>query len=236
MSNEAITAVRKSAIAPSGRKFVLFALADYADESWSCFPSIEMIAEFTGQGEKTIRDHLDALEADGILARERMRYDDGRLGRYRYFIQRRNLPVAKIARGEKHQEPPAKISKTTGENRRTITPIRTPIVTPRESAREKSRGSRLSEDWHLPREWGEWAMVEEGMDELQIRREADRFRDYWLGKSGAAARKADWQATWRNWIRRAMETAPKQRKGNDDEEALRLFKHRRAAKRAGEIV
>jgi len=29
-------------------------------------------------------------------------------------------------------------------------------------------------------------------------RTADKFRDYWLGK---AAEKADWPATWRNWVR-----------------------------------
>ena len=36
-------------------------------------------------------------------------------------------------------------------------------------------------------------------------REAERFRDYWTGKAGKDGRKADWPATWRNWIRRAAE-------------------------------
>src|SRR5690606_5110201 len=34
------------------------------------------------------------------------------------------------------------------------------------------------------------------------------FRDYWHGVAGAAARKADWPATWRNWIRRAAAPKP----------------------------
>lgn len=116
MSNEALTAVSKAEIRPSGRKFVLMALADYADEAWSCFPSVDQLAAYTSQGEKTVRDHLDALDEAGIISRDRHRREDGTLGRYRFVINRRNLPVAdqrrdspeaKFARGEKHPKPPA---------------------------------------------------------------------------------------------------------------------------------
>lgn len=65
-----------------------------------------------------------------------------------------------------------------------------------------SRGSRLSPDWRLPVEWGQWA-VGEGMPDADVRREADKFRDYWVSKSGAGGTKCDWLATWRNWIRNA---------------------------------
>jgi len=34
---------------------------------------------------------------------------------------------------------------------------------------------------------------------------SEQFRDYWLAKSGADACKADWEATWRNWVRRERE-------------------------------
>ena len=34
-----------------------------------------------------------------------------------------------------------------------------------------------------------------------VRREAECFADYWHAKAGADARKADWLATWRNWVR-----------------------------------
>jgi hypothetical protein len=73
---------------------------------------------------------------------------------------------------------------------------------PKGSATKK--GSRLSEDWTLPKAWGEWA-VSEGMDEFSVRREADRFRDYWVGVAGAKAVKLDWLAVWRNWIRKAVD-------------------------------
>ena len=63
-------------------------------------------------------------------------------------------------------------------------------------------GTRLPPDWVLSQALGEWALAE-GLTRERIRQEADKFRDYWISKPGAAGRKADWPATWRNWIRKA---------------------------------
>ena len=64
----------------------------------------------------------------------------------------------------------------------------------------KKIGTRLSEDWFLPKEYGEWA-VSQGMAREQVRFEADKFKDFWISKAGKDASKLDWLATWRNWIR-----------------------------------
>jgi hypothetical protein len=69
---------------------------------------------------------------------------------------------------------------------------------------KKTIGERLSGEWFLPMEWGEWA-VNEGLSEAQIRTQADTFKDYWISQPGAKGRKTDWQATWRNWIRKSKE-------------------------------
>ena len=74
-------------IKPSNRKFVLICLSEFADEKGSCFPKIETLAKLTGQGKSTVRDHLKALEDDGFITRERLRFRDGTLAQYRYFIQ-----------------------------------------------------------------------------------------------------------------------------------------------------
>ncbi|MEM7191291.1 MAG: hypothetical protein AAF405_00240 [Pseudomonadota bacterium] len=66
---------------------------------------------------------------------------------------------------------------------------------------KKRRGARLREDWVLPRAWGSWA-VEQGWPEAVIRAEADKFKDYWIAIPGQKGVKLDWQATWRNWMRR----------------------------------
>ena len=64
------------------------------------------------------------------------------------------------------------------------------------------KGSRIGKDWTLSKPLGEWAM-EQGLTESQVRQEAEKFHDYWRGKAGAAGVKLDWQATWRNWVRKA---------------------------------
>ena len=74
----------------------------------------------------------------------------------------------------------------------------------------KKTGSRLPRDWVLPREFGEWA-ISDGWAEISVRTEADKFKDYWISKTGQGATKADWLATWRNWMRNSK--APKSLNG-----------------------
>jgi len=74
-------------------------------------------------------------------------------------------------------------------------------------------GTRLPDDWQLPKSWGQWALGErDDLTEADVRREAARFGDYWHAKAGADARKADWEATWRNWIRKGEELRGRQRR------------------------
>lgn len=62
-------------------------------------------------------------------------------------------------------------------------------------------GSRLEDDWSPPADWVEWAKDER--PDLDVILEADKFRDFWISKPGKDGRKANWKATWRNWIRNA---------------------------------
>jgi uncharacterized protein YdaU (DUF1376 family) len=68
--------------------------------------------------------------------------------------------------------------------------------------RKQQRGTRLPEDWkpkeHLDR-----------MDEF------DAFRDYWIAVPGQRGVKLDWDATWRNWIRRSSPAKPGKPKERD---------------------
>ncbi|MFJ2456434.1 DUF1376 domain-containing protein [Pseudomonas protegens] len=69
---------------------------------------------------------------------------------------------------------------------------------------EKSkRGSRLPEDWSLPGDWLDWALTKRPeFTAADVQAVADEFADHWRAKSGKDAAKADWLATWRNWVRR----------------------------------
>ena len=70
------------------------------------------------------------------------------------------------------------------------------------------RGTALPADWQLPENWKTWAQAER--QDLDVQLVADSFRDYWVAKPGKDGRKADWQATWRNWVRnqRAEKSRP----------------------------
>ncbi len=65
----------------------------------------------------------------------------------------------------------------------------------------KKKGCRLSEDWQPD----EVFAIREGMTAYEIRREAEKFRNYWWSQPGQRGVKLDWQATWRNWVLKATE-------------------------------
>jgi uncharacterized protein YdaU (DUF1376 family) len=85
----------------------------------------------------------------------------------------------------------------------------------REANASPKKGSRLSPDWQMPSDWIAWA-VAEGMAEPAAQREAARFKDYWLGKPGKDGVKLDWNATWRNWARKALDDVRPKASANRD--------------------
>lgn len=74
-------------------------------------------------------------------------------------------------------------------------------------APSQRRGTRLPENW-VP----EADTIRAQLDQyphLDLRLELEKFRDYWAAIPGQRGTKLDWTATWRNWIRRAAENAPR---------------------------
>jgi uncharacterized protein YdaU (DUF1376 family) len=65
--------------------------------------------------------------------------------------------------------------------------------------REKAVASRLPQDWQPTDEMIKFCQAER--PDLKWKFIADGFRDYWIAQGGAKGRKADWNATWRNWVR-----------------------------------
>lgn len=76
------------------------------------------------------------------------------------------------------------------------------------SSRERSaRATRIPDSWvpgEEPELHGEAKAA--GVD---LHRELARFGDYWRAKGGKDGRKVDWQATWRNWVRKAIDDKPR---------------------------
>ena len=77
------------------------------------------------------------------------------------------------------------------------------------TGKSSSTGTRLATDWKLPKRWGDWAIEERPeLTAEEVRRQGDMFADHWRAATGKDGRKADWEATWRNWIRRANVPRP----------------------------
>lgn len=82
---------------------------------------------------------------------------------------------------------------------------------PAKPAASCKRGSRLPDDWVLPKSWGDWTLTTfpASTPEL-VRLEAEKFADHWHSAPGQKGVKLDWLATWRNWCRnsKTFTTAP----------------------------
>lgn len=64
--------------------------------------------------------------------------------------------------------------------------------------RAPERGSRLPEDWEPSDRLIEWAALK--ASRVNLDRETEKFRNYWLAKSGRDATKLDWERTWQKWM------------------------------------
>lgn len=72
----------------------------------------------------------------------------------------------------------------------------------KEAESKAARASRLPADWKPSTDAMTWTATQQISWET-CQRELDAFRDYWKAMPGARGTKLDWDATFRNWIRKA---------------------------------
>jgi len=119
-----------------------------------------------------------------------------------------------------------------GTNRAdSLIPI-TDSLLPIEIKKQSTKGSRLSQDWVIPEEYIKFCQTER--PELNVKSVADTFKDYWISKSGSAAVKTDWFATWRNWVRR-QEARRIDKQASTLNAALSVFKPQYIAEQTAHI-
>lgn len=206
-----------SAIAIRGvtptEKLLLIALANYADEEFRCFPSQRRLAEETCLSERTIRTALATLEASGMISRaERWRADRSRasdLVTLKFAFTQFAGGGATVSGGVGQPLPGGGATAsglTTFEP--SINHHLEPVEAQAPAPKVDPKGSRLPDNWFPSISDVEWA---DGFTPQTLATEADKFRDYWRAVPGAKGRKLDWDATWRNWIRRSAENRNAQR-------------------------
>jgi uncharacterized protein YdaU (DUF1376 family) len=139
---------------------------------------------------KTVLDEFFELTEEGF---KNFRADN-EIAEYQRFIEKQKANGSKGGRPKKsHRKPTANPTQSQKK------PNQEPITNNQEPNKERTRGSRLSADWVLPKEWEDWARQER--PDLDLRSVGEQFKDYWSAKAGSGSTKLDWQATWRNWVR-----------------------------------
>ena len=91
-----------------------------------------------------------------------------------------------------------------------------------ESARSRApstRGTRLSPGWQPSEDNLQYAM-REGFAYAEAMKIAEQFRDYWIARADAGAVKLDWDATWRNWVRRVNDDEAKPRRSHQNGDTM----------------
>jgi hypothetical protein len=83
------------------------------------------------------------------------------------------------------------------------TSLRSETTAAREPKKSTARGCRLPFDWKPCAEGR--LMAGNTLGNSEARAELEKFKDYWASQPGARGVKADWDATWRNWVRKAAE-------------------------------
>lgn len=73
------------------------------------------------------------------------------------------------------------------------------------SSSTRSQGSRIPDDWEPSADL--IAQMRHECPDVSLTAQHKRFVDHWRAQPGAKGRKSDWDATWRNWMRRAQDDA-----------------------------
>ncbi|SMG00353.1 helix-turn-helix domain-containing protein [Burkholderia singularis] len=258
MSLDATTWARHQKVGKGPAKSVLMALADYANENFVTYPSVETLVAWTEQDRKTVLANLDRLKEGGWIT------DTGeRTGRTRQVV----VYVINVGRGVEVKIGPRELltgpnseqfQNRNGSENGTV-PNSTgnspnfdgkqsqkpPETVPNLGHRTVgtvenggnsvgARGTRLPDDWVLTKALGEWALAEQPTWTVDhVRKVAEKFADHWRAQPGQRGRKTDWAATWRNWVRTEKPLVGGATGGENKQESLEA-RNREIARRAAE--
>lgn len=236
MSIRALSAILDRYPRGGSEKLVLVTLADWCDDNGgNLYPSIQSIADKACIEPRQAQRIMRALIDDGLLSVIGNEHGGapGSTRKYRLNIKKiEAMPKLSEAQtgvthdtgdiddtgvasdadgchGRRRRVSPMTQTGVTHDTQSISDPLENHQGTIRESVREaqrpKPKATRLPDDWELPDDWLAWSSQE--TPAIDPKTESEKFADYWHAKPGADARKLDWQATWRNWCRRAAESA-----------------------------
>lgn len=159
MSNEAINWAFRQDLKTTP-KFVLVALADYADEHHSCFPARRKIAERVGASQATVKRAIGELEEKGYLVSNGRVGPNGNRTTNRYVL-RVNTPPGQFEPGVQNDPGPGSICT---HPRVTHDPAPGSIVTQQEPPIEPSLNPHLNQSAPNGDAAPEWVIAKRAYD------------------------------------------------------------------------
>lgn len=221
MSFETLIWVRTQKTGSATTRTVLRVLADHAGQDHSCYLRTRLIASETELAESTVREALAKLVAAGLIRVYERYHDNGarKSNRYQILIdgEATEPPEHEDWADVRQREPEGEAPTgggggpaAGGGTQRELEVFPYTEASSSEAslvngrAPRRDRATRLPDDFHPSPEMRAWFAVEKLHEVIpNPRAEHETFCDYWRAKGGADARKLDWPATWRNWMRRA---------------------------------
>lgn len=219
----------------------LMAFWNYVDnKTLTAYPSIKMLAENIGKSERTVQRALASLLEKGFLGVVRAGGNGAKDTTERRLTlpeERQSLSPLTKNKGDSQCHPSQdnkgdsqrRIRVTFSDNKgdsqchpnRSMNKSRidhgggaqaTP-ATP-EPTKQPQRGTRLPDHFKLDQATIGWTLNQPNPHKINPNNEYEKFCDYWKAKPGKAGIKLDWNATWRNWWRKALEYAQQDNKHN----------------------
>lgn len=201
MSFDAITAVLNMQVKPSSHKFVLFVMANFANEDWHSYPSIPAIAHITSLDRKTIISALHDLVTRGYLADTGARTGlTKQIPVYRVLPpespQRNSTVSGTVPKTEQYRFSLETVPFFPGNSPKNGTRTQKDTKGHKRSDSSKKRPQKfLPEDFVITDALRDWAAKEVPGVDIEFQTAVMRDHEF-------KAPHTDWPKAWRNWMRR----------------------------------
>lgn len=204
-----LDAAKKYRAGGPGPKLTLLALVErmgQQDEEWVCWPSMATLAHETEQSAGTVRRHVAAFEESGLIERRARGAKGGGRGSNLFVLDKGLLQSAHgdrfAAEANRAPDEPNRASEgvQTAHPRGSAPYMEVPEEQPRTSGASR-KTAPLPEPFILTAAMHEWAT--ENVPNIDVRMETAQFCDYWRSRDDKSARRKDWVAAWRVWMRKA---------------------------------
>jgi hypothetical protein len=215
MSIEALNWAFKQNVTPAGKKLVLVALADTADQHGMCFPSYDHIAAKTSLSRRSVIDAVKALADEGTIEKApRFRPNTSSASNaYRIPIPCEGLadhPLISWFSGEGANPAPPRVQISHPPSANPAPPLTTNITKKEKNALARDEFLRGIDQGRLDGRFDEW----QHLTEAEIRYAAHECWDFWAAQ--AAWPGGDPVAVLRNWIRGGIRKGHIRKAGKPD--------------------